>query len=176
MSQFATNASRMQIDGVINTTKADCVQLHCCCPKARNKSSLPDAKRPNWEAGKSLWPWQTMTGLNESFWRSASIVSLGRNLHSATDLSLERSAHQDKVEAPIGGPYHSCKLQRGSSNRATAKRVAPISPIGAIPAAFGPWNLSHPFGFLQGDKLWWRRLPRRKMEMEWRWMKFIMRT
>ena len=63
-------------------------------------------------------------------------------------------------------PYHSCKLQRGSSKRVTAKRVGPISPIGAIPAAFGPWNLSHPFGFLQGDKLWWRPFSSPK---RWKW-------
>ena len=71
----------------------------------------------NWKVSS----WQTMTGLNESFWRSASIVSLGRNLHSATDLSLERSAHQDKVEA-IGALITVASFNVDPSKRATAKK------------------------------------------------------
>ena len=167
----------MQIDGVINTTKADCVQLHSHCLKARNKSSLPDAESP--EAGKFLkmtdhdWTYDTY----ESLWRSASIVSLGWNLHCYRVVPWEVRIRPHRC-------YH-------SSRDTTIKSALWILKTSSVQTgrsflrserfqlhSFLRETFRHPFGFLQGDKRWWldsKDAKPRRMEMEWQWMKLIMK-
>lgn len=72
------------------------------------------------------------------------LFQLGRNLHSATDLSLERSAHQDKVEAPIGALITVARfnvdpenepLQTGLSNfsdRSDSSCIRTVKPFASL--------------------------------------------